>query len=465
MNDKQIPGLDQSWAGAEKMLDRHFRKRRLLIVFFSLIIPALLTGLIYFSKGKTSGERNLSSVSSSAYITQKTISPYSNPKNSGINIKETERNKIDKPGSNLYQNNKKQTDIIPAVVSANLASTRSYSAGKESPIPFSSNRNEEINQQDNPVVGSAFSVISSNESLADHEVVFAEFLSPGFLPPSKKDLDVKNEFPSPKCKNTSSKVGLEATVYGGYMYVQKNISSNSVGDNYLQHRKNEEDPAMTPSIGLSLSASLNSWVLSVGAEYSVYGEKTNYYPYSNQPTLLENNYWQMFHTTYVDTDTAYIMGNQLFLNTTMQRVDSSYIVDSDTIYEYKYDARIAESNGYNRYYYFEFPIEVSYNINSGRFGFGFSGGVAPAILVHEKGNYIRSDGKGLDSFSEIEYFRKFVLNARVSADFYYRLSPRMKIVMRPQLRSNLNSVFNEEAPVRQKYYSGGVLFGITYFLN
>ena len=44
MDNKNIPDADQSWASAEKMLDRHFRKRKLLIWFLSFLIPAMIVG-------------------------------------------------------------------------------------------------------------------------------------------------------------------------------------------------------------------------------------------------------------------------------------------------------------------------------------------------------------------------------------------------------------------------------------
>ncbi len=86
-------------------------------------------------------------------------------------------------------------------------------------------------------------------------------------------------------------------------------------------------------------------------------------------------------------------------------------------------------------------------------------------LSHEKGNYIRTDGRGIESFDEIKTFRKFMLNARFGIDFYYRISARTKLMLRPQYKANLNSVFNDSYGITQKYNSTGVQFGISYMLN
>ena len=263
----------------------------------------------------------------------------------------------------------------------------------------------------------------------------------------------------------SSHIVWETSIYGGVHSINKNLSGGSEWKNYLQHRKYEEDAILAPSVGVSLAANINSFTVSIGAEYSVYGEKTKYYPYSNQLTITDNSTWNTFIVNYIDTDTAYIFGNQRFIETIMQRTDSNYVFEQDTSEEYKYDQRIAQSNGVNRLYYVEIPLEVSYCLNKGRAGFGLSGGISPALLVQEKGYYIRSDGRGIDALSEMKTFRKFLINGRVSVDVYYRISGRTKLLLRPQFKTNLNSVFKDDFGIKQKYYSTGVLFGVTYMLN
>jgi hypothetical protein len=266
-------------------------------------------------------------------------------------------------------------------------------------------------------------------------------------------------------KKSYSQIGFEVMMYGSVQRVDKTLSTTKDWDNYIMHRKNEEEPILTPSIGIAFIANRNSFSLSLGAEYSMYGEKTNYYPYSNQITIIGDSDWQTYLLHLVDTDTAYVTGNQWYIETPFTRLDSSLVQSWDTLEEYKYDKRIAESNGINKFYFIEVPVEVSYCITKGRAGFGISAGISPGMLVHEKGHYLRSDGRGIESFQEIQTFRKFMMNARLSADFYYRLGARTKLVMRPQFRTNLNSVFKDEYGIKQKYYSTGVLFGISYMLN
>src|SRR6185295_13607289 len=145
-----------------------------------------------------------------------------------------------------------------------------------------------------------------------------------------------------------------------------------------------------PSVGLGISANMKSLSVSIAAEFSAYGEKTNYYPYSNQTLVTPDDYWQTLTVTSVDTDTAYYRGNYLFLQNPFSHLDSSYVQSWDTTEEYKYDKGIADANGVNRFYYIELPVEVSYCFTKGRAGVGVSAGISPAMLITEKGHYLRS---------------------------------------------------------------------------
>jgi hypothetical protein len=463
MNDKQIPELDQSWSSAEKMLDWHFRKRRFLLIFFALILPTLIGGALYVYSHKgpeKNAESNMvvSNVPGSGIETAVKINHASSLKENAHHELSVNSSLIKPSQSEFFANNNKPALFITGDKKNQHSKNTNPARESEKTITDELVKTNTMN---------TFSkTANSDYDFREREfLLFADIKNESAFATSRKDHELTSVYPPSNNKKLHSIIGWEAGVYAGLMYVHKSISHAPDLDNYYQHRKSEEETVIYPTTGVSVSAAYKSFIFSFGAEYSVYGEKTNYYPYSNQQTVTNNSLWQTYLSSYIDTDTAYVMGNQLFLNTVLQRQDSSYITHSDTVNEYKYDKDIAARNGYNRFYYFEIPVELTYYVTKGRLGFGFSGGISPAWLIEERGNYIRSDGNGLDSFGEIKYFRKFMMNARVSADIYYRISSRVKLQLRPQLRSNLSSVFNSDFPVRQKYYSGGVLFGVSYFLN
>ena len=461
MNGKFIPDLDKNWADAEKLLDRHFRRRKFMVWIFSLTIPAILIGLSFLLNHNSekspsiSGDQKTHKESNSGNI--------SVPDNRELKTESQDKSKTS--GINTPITSNKSTGEHVGIQHSIGNSSRNNSIGRADFVP--ANLNSKTNHSFQSLEED-FSERGNSEALTSLQGDLRENVTLRKLRFGSLNTDLM-DYPSLRSteerKSTYMRVGLEAMVYGSVMYVQKMLSAEKNSDNYLIHRKNEEEAILTPSLGLAISANWKSLGLSIGAEYTYVGERTNYYPYSDQLTLVNNGHWHLFQSNFVDTDTAYIMGNPLFVSTVVQRIDSSFIITSDTIYEYKYNQEIALNNGVNRIYYLEFPIEISYAVTRGRMGIGFSGGIAPGILTGQRGHYIRDDGRGIESFDEVSYFRKFMINGRFSADFFYRAGARTKIVVRPQLRANLNSVFKSESGVKQKYYSTGLVFGVAYLLN
>jgi hypothetical protein len=505
INSKHIPEADQSWAAAEKMLDRHFRNKRILYWSLSIAIPSLVVGLtLMFSHLNKSNvdnhvipfqteqaihttasnsNSNIQSIASSKTNNKVTennflassnniIAPVTNNndiKRSGFNSAVSDQNEKKTKGNNNNSSSKTSNEGMPLTISASIIGNQKANINYHQKDNINNQNTSNLNTQDEANSSSTgfYSVSGKNKSIESEGTVYA------FLKPKPGDLMfeqrnnhvMENKFPLPDKKSSYSHVVFEVSAYGGVNYIQKNITGNEEWNNYLQHRKNEEEAIVAPSIGISMTANLNSLSIRAGIEYSQYGEKTNYYPYSNQLTIDDNSTWQLFMSNYVDTDTAYIWGNQHFFETVRQRADSMYVVDYDSTEEYKYDENIAKNNGTNKIYYVEIPVEVSYVLNKGRMGFGISGGIAPAFLSMERGHYLRKDGRGIESFEEIESFRKFLMNGRVGVDIYYRAGDRIKLMLRPQFKTNLNSIFESDYGVNQKYYSTGILFGVTYILN
>ena len=558
-DNKNIPDAKQSWLAAEKMLDRHFRKRKIVKIAASVVVPALIIGFVFwFSNHKddsamkhSSNEQELLDVNSRSLANstnlsdEKSLSSSSNNKNINVPSSEYQNNnrKQNEEKNNSSQNsNSKSTrtstiykskDVTAGPVSKNnsdvlasksspinslklpetkLTSTTLMNVSKtktsgnssssatsataltttanrlspQSPSNKShdrkdlsthsrnshrSNRSFEKEQEKEHVNNSSIKSIQASPEIyptvaSIEQISFLKNYEGEILVPSTQAEANEKSWPKPLMQTTTrNHISWEAAVYAGAHSINKSIQSSSDWQNYLNHRKTEENSVITPTIGLSVSATKNLFTLSIGAEFSSYGEKTNYYPYSLQDSIITNSSWQTFVSNYTDTDTAYITGNPYLLQTIMQRQDSSYVMNQDTVEASKYDKLIAEKNGVNRISYAEIPIELSICFTKGRAGFGVSGGVSPALLVSQKGNYLRRDSRGVESFSEIKSFRKFMLNARFSADFYYRFSGRAKLLIRPQIKSNLNSVFENSYGVKQKYYSTGILFGISYMLN
>ena len=510
LGNKNILDPDKSWSSAEKMLDKHFRKKRLLVLFFSLIIPAFIIGIaLMVNHTKKSAEKNGLSTEQ-----KNTVMIHSTEKaaiNANEKVEKTKRNILVMPDfkSPVSEKTNSQIENVAAIGSKNDIKNK-IQRPRVAKVKNSTNNNF-IHQSDNKTsikksLSEANHSNSKNDimpnikkSIVNNEQTLLQFgNTSNFIPvgitiedqnisslqknsfeevsmidPYEMHLNWENNNLSLKDNSIilqsqlprNHKIGWEATVYTGVHYVQKTLAISNDWNNYLQHRKNEEDAILAPSVGLSITASLNSLSISAGIEYSIYGEKTNYYPYSNQVTTVEDSRWETFLINTTDTNIVFVRGNQYYLLTTNTVLDSNLVTNINTFEEYKYDKKIAENNGINRIYYVELPIEISYCLNKGRFGFGLSGGISPAMQVHDTGHYIRTDGRGIQTLTELKSFRKILINSRASVDFYYRAGERTKFVLRPQFIKNLNSVFENSYGIKQKYFSTGILFGATYMIN
>jgi hypothetical protein len=470
ISNKNIPDADQYWPSAEKALDRHFRRKRLLVIFLSLAIPAVVGGIFWLlhepratssqSSDLIVQELNLTENpalsnagrESTTEMTSSASSATASSSEIAVTSSSTREARTSLSASN--QNLPQEAGIQPAVTVNNHS---------ESIIAFDTKEQEAPSTMETVVA----SPVLSGQSVFSE----AAFKPLALMSPVRTNLVVHNSQslyrdPSihPIGKPAKQQVGFDVAFYAGIIHVNKLLSFDGEGKAGLQHRESEEDPVTLPVVGIAFAASKQSFGLSIGAEFSILGEKTNYYPYSLKPDFVDNSFWQYYQVSYIDVDTAYIMGNAYYMDNIRMRDDSSYIAQVDTVEVSRYDEEIARNNGINRLYYIEMPVEVSYVVSQGKAGLGFSGGIAPAMLIHKKGHYIRSDGRGIESFEEMT-FRKFLLNARVSADFYYRIGGRTKIVLRPQVRTNLSSVLGRDSGVSQRYYSTGLLFGVTYMLD
>jgi len=253
-------------------------------------------------------------------------------------------------------------------------------------------------------------------------------------------------------------------LYGGAQLVNKNLTAN-VHDDYLLRRQQDESAITTPLLGTSIRAAIKNFSFNIGIEYSSWGEKTNYAPYVHQQQFVQNGYWQSFLTTFVDTDTAYVTGIQVLMENSYQRVDSNFETATDTVDAKVYSEEIARLNGTNRFSYVEVPLEFSYRLHFGKAGIGASVGIAPSWISSQKGYYLKQDESGMESIAETKPLNSFGWNGRCSIDFYYALSNRMSLMLRPQYRTNLRSLTADKTKPAQRYNATAVNFGISYLIR
>jgi hypothetical protein len=475
MNEmNNIPGVNESWQQAEQMLDRHFRRRRVLVFLLAILIPAVVGLTAFFALNKSNSKdnnvsENLSVVNTSVQTQSQSQTANSNNSKAVVSSQDRVENSHSNNTRSLtstqinsqasLENNKRSSNKkLNTPVTGVLASAAVVNSSELTAVPVSE-------KEATPNSFEQLNIHTASEQPGRSEVYAMNRINYMIPGSTYNSIDVPELRTITPHDYYHTGISWMVSAYGGPFYVSKTLSTTNDWNSYIDQRNREEENIVVPSFGLSVAATLKKFTFSLGAEYATYGEKVNYSPYSLQNTYVENGDWVLYFTPVQQTDTAFVTGNQYFISTTVMRQDSTFNSDIDTIQEMKYDQNIADHNGMTRITYVEVPVMVSYNVVSGRAGVGISAGISPGWLTSTSGYYLSTDSKGFQSLEEIEAFRKFMLNGRVGVDFYYRMSSRMCLNVRPQLRTNLNSVFEESYGVKQKYTSTGILFGISWLLK
>ncbi len=509
-DSKNISDLtpEQSWPEAEKMLDKHFRKKRILLWTLSLLVTGLVivsTVLTVNHFSSTDGSRKANivdgksankiiseqnnSVSPSVSGSNKTVESTVNTLNKARSKTEEKSHQVNSqkastsgPGNKKGQKEsltsheiisppinvevkkkERRKTIIPQLELAINSGGVTNSAGV-----VTKKTSDENTEQDatNVVKDKDEAGIKENSSLPRVILNDVSFMTPIVLAQVPLAMTADYSIPdfhdeSKNPPSSSAGIDLSLLVYASPQYVSKNLDSKKFKE-YVSRRKNEENGIVTASFGVSLAAQVKKFTVSVGVEYSAWGEKTSYSPYLYHTNAVENGNYQVFYRTVYDT--TYIYGNQLFYNP-HQVDDSTFSSHVDSVFQRTLDQSVSSVNGINTFHFIEVPVELSFRFTHSRIGVGVTVGLSPAWLIQEKGYYLSKDQDGIESISEIKSVNRFMLNGRVSIDFYYRLNDRISLVARPQFKTNLHSIFKDEYDVNQRYYSTGLLFGLQYLLR
>jgi hypothetical protein len=465
---------EQYWPDAEKLLDEHFhaKKRKRVLIWFCALLLTAAGGLTILNTGNGNKVVTNTSVEGTSVIQNdnqqkeikvteevNNVTTTSNTNSVASNVKEINLNKSGNDKSVVTSVNnkhiKRKKQIIPSVFI-------------NTPVTVSEDNNLNVNNNtasENEIettfdVINATTVAANAEIINNQEVVKVPMnkleLIPLSLFPQVNISDDMNYKDSARMKTSSR---WDILFYSGVALVGKGLYG--LPDNsYTQRRNEEEKSIILPYTGVQLSKTLNNWDIKAGVELAVLGEEVNYTPRSKGNYFLDKEEWQQFQYTVTDTDSAYVFGVLFTTTHNILRTDSVLAVKTDTLFGMHEDLSILKANGVNRKYVAEIPIEATYMISRGKFGFGISAGVAPGIVVYSRGNYLLNDESGTASLSEIGT-SQFTVNARAGIEFSYLLGTRWRIVLRPSGRMYLSN-YTETSGASVKHRSVGVNAGIMY---
>jgi hypothetical protein len=240
----------------------------------------------------------------------------------------------------------------------------------------------------------------------------------------------------------------EIGVFGSPEWVSKTLMAGDPYQTYKQMRENGEENILSYSLGGDITLNAGNFFLRSGVSYSVYGEDARYlFDTSKIDSVL----------SYYDYDTTFrwifdppFIGEPLIIG-----IDSTYITVFEEIEMEEYSE--------NRYQHFEVPLIFGYQTSFGKFNLEFGAGVSFGYVFKANATLPNAQLNNLIEVNEkSEMLRKFNINYIVQAGIKYRFQETWSIWIRPTYKRNVNSIFEKDYPVEQKFSTFGLQTGIHF---
>jgi hypothetical protein len=317
-------------------------------------------------------------------------------------------------------------------------------------------RNKSINKQ-------APTNIASKESILINETVWLSPLKPKLskqysIPFTAQPIVLDQNFSF--LSKTNKKPILSYQIGAGLFNVSKTLSA-STNQDYIDRRNAEEKATNYVSWMFGAKIQYQRFAFNTGVELNKYGEKVTYSNWLLGSTSKITNSYNYSADSITTVSNYYIQGNQFDQTITQTTIDSTLISDTTTVYGQK-SADVSGINSKTMISYIEIPLVIEYEaIKTKRFSVALRTGVSVGFISQKRGYYLDKTQEEFKDLNSITTFRSTVWNARIGADFSYFIVPKTSIFIRPEFRTNLQSIFKTEAGIQQKYRAFGVMIGLS----
>lgn len=517
MTDDKKYNIEDFWPGAEELLDQHFQKKRgwtslVKSIGLGLLIASICSTIGYYYYSSTSGKVESALVSQShqnvndekkTVISNETKETNSSSKSSEpnlpidshistnqqdlINSKNAEKSIVPKP---YNSNNYNEIDELNSSTSSeNGSKTRSiYTA-----INSNSNAKRKNNLRDNNISQSVIPAAesSTNEKFAENSkqekyqkfsndqlnirsqkeiqiiklnTIHAQlsnaalFNSSEISPLKSKELSDLGSIVLPEESQNEKKLGF-IKASAGLSYLSKVLSS-PVYSNYISRRKEEESAAFFSSYSLHFGMKLNRISISTGIELNQYGERIDYSDWLLGDIENINPVVNYFSDSLMNTVYYYIQGNEFNQTNFIYFTDSLVSFDTSiTQGQIAKDLSTFESK--TMLSYFEVPMLFDYSIFQKRnLTISLNTGISLGFLRATRGFYLNPELDEVFELKNNDSFRKTILNGRIGACVSWNIAGKTSLFVQPNFRFNLQSTFNKNANINQRYNAIGLQFGV-----
>ena len=178
----------------------------------------------------------------------------------------------------------------------------------------------------------------------------------------------------------------------------------------------------------------------------------------------DNSYWNYFDKEITVEDKTWWLGDWWIYGTYQDTItDSNYVTQMDSNLVQKFDSTQVNLSETQKITQLEIPVMITYNLTHKRWVFQIATGASFGMYLNSNGKMIRFEDDLVTGVnSSKDFFNSLQYNYLLSPEAGFSLNEHWRITARPQLKVNLNSMFNTGSGYSQKYLFYGLNVGMAY---
>ncbi|HEY9114216.1 MAG TPA: outer membrane beta-barrel protein [Bacteroidales bacterium] len=226
-------------------------------------------------------------------------------------------------------------------------------------------------------------------------------------------------------------------------YNTVNLQSQPIYDEVRNYQLAHESSAVSYSAGLDFQVTFKNWFVQTGLAYSRFKNNRNYNYSFSAFDSLQSHY--VNDTTWGWLFDPPITGEPIIIG-----IDSVFVPVYNQINE-----------GSNEWECIEIPLLAGYNFNKSRFTVNIATGFSYGIYIKANGNVPSlSEQNVFTNLSEIEdKMNRHQFNYLLQVGVSYHITPDWSIMAYPFYKQNLQSVFDNNYPIDERFRTFGIKFG------
>ncbi len=250
--------------------------------------------------------------------------------------------------------------------------------------------------------------------------------------------------------------------YSPYQHSYGTSLLNSELNNGYDFYNKNINPNLSYSAGLGFAYTHKNVRFETGIGYhrineSMSKEVSSYDTYTDSHFDFNTiDLWDVTTTMILDLD-EYLLGNEVYIphidSTLTQAIDSTEVFFSDSTLVTKY------LNASNSYHFVDVPLVIGYEFKVNKFSITPKAGIISSMLVNRSGSYYDIIEDKISDPTSVPN-TKFLFDYYGAVNLQYKFSKYASIYIEPNIRGDINSMYEDKYAITQKSRKYGLRTGI-----